>query len=296
MTTPPTQAQEAAATAAVEATGYLAGDEAREVARAALSSIHVSEPRGEGRFWLIVHEPGMVPVRKGSWPSTDTKKVLREFIAAYPDAYLHILTIGPDGAPDVDHGPEVLQMLDGRSMGTGRKHNARTLAAHTAALTTVEVKGAPLSQVDGWQAALRNALDNNVPVGTVDARTRDVIICNVIDAFRRLLASSPPTTGAEAVKRGAMLSQDAPSETAPRHNPDAPVVAGNNNSPADVVGQGVVASGEVERSSLARTIIDGWFEGNVSWDDAGEMNRHRAFLTADAILAALSSDEQGEGL
>jgi hypothetical protein len=84
----------------------------------------------DNRFWLIVHEPGLVPVRKGPWLNTGMAPVLRDFIAAYPTAYLHVLTIGPDGTPYVDHGPEQLQMLDGRSMSVGRKHNARTLAAH----------------------------------------------------------------------------------------------------------------------------------------------------------------------
>ncbi len=94
----------------------------------------VSGDEVERRFWLIVHEPGMVPERKGPWRATDTAKVLREFIAARPSAYLHVLTVGADGVPDIDHGPQVLQMLDGRSMSVGRKHNARTLAAHSAAL------------------------------------------------------------------------------------------------------------------------------------------------------------------
>lgn len=90
----------------------------------------------ERRFWLIVHKPGNVPERKGSWPITEMTKVLREFIAARPDSYLHVVTIDRDGVPEVEHGPEALQMADGRSMSVGRKHNARTLAAHTAALAT----------------------------------------------------------------------------------------------------------------------------------------------------------------
>ena len=88
----------------------------------------------DNRFWLIVHEPGLVPVRKGPWNSTEMAQVMREFIAAKPTAYLHVLTTGYDG-PWVDHGPEALQMLDGRSMGVGRKHNERTKAAHLAALS-----------------------------------------------------------------------------------------------------------------------------------------------------------------
>ncbi len=84
----------------------------------------------KGRFRLIVHQPGMMPSRKGSWPLDQTASILREFIKAYPRAYLHVLTVDEDGAPWVEHGPEVLKMLDGRSMSVGRKHNARTRAAH----------------------------------------------------------------------------------------------------------------------------------------------------------------------
>lgn len=108
---------------------------------AAARTIHEPRPAGdlreaEGRFWLIVREPGMVPERKGSWPHRDTAKVLREFIAARPRAFLDVLTIGSDGTPDVQHGPEALQMADARSMSTGSKHNARVRAAAEEALAT----------------------------------------------------------------------------------------------------------------------------------------------------------------
>ncbi len=42
---------------------------------------------------------------------------------------------------------------------------------------------------DEWRAALRTALDANVPVGTVNAATRDTIISNVIDALDRFMAA-----------------------------------------------------------------------------------------------------------
>jgi hypothetical protein len=88
----------------------------------------------EARFWLIVHEPGKVPDRKGPWLHTGFREVMRDFIGAYPTAYLTVLTVDADGTPWVQHGPEALQMADGRSMSVGRKHNARTLAAHSSAL------------------------------------------------------------------------------------------------------------------------------------------------------------------
>lgn len=115
-----------------------------------------SEPRPAGdlrgaladRFWLIVREPGMVPDRKGPWPHRDTAKVMREFIAARPRAFLDVLTIGPDGTPDVQHGPEALQMADARSMTVGSKHNARVRAAADEALATHSP--APMAG-EGWQ-------------------------------------------------------------------------------------------------------------------------------------------------
>lgn len=84
------------------------------------------------RFWLVLHEPGNVPQRKGPWPRSEIKAVLREFMAARPTAYIDVLTLEHDG-PNVRHGPEVLQILDGRSMGVGRRHNAQTRAAHAEA-------------------------------------------------------------------------------------------------------------------------------------------------------------------
>lgn len=104
----------------------------REMGNALSASPVPVDASGVGRFWLIVHEPGCVPERKGPWLNTGFKEVLRDFINARPTAYLTVLTVGEDGVPHVQHGPEALQMADGRSMSVGRKHNARTLAAHTA--------------------------------------------------------------------------------------------------------------------------------------------------------------------
>jgi hypothetical protein len=112
------------------ATGFHEHDVSLKVAMPGVGEV-------EARFWLIVHEPGKVPDRKGSWPRSQLPQIMREFIGARPNAYLTVLTIGADGLPDVQHGPEALQMADSRSMRTGSAHNARTLAAHTEALATV---------------------------------------------------------------------------------------------------------------------------------------------------------------
>ncbi|MBQ1480656.1 MAG: hypothetical protein IIZ30_11520 [Sphingomonas sp.] len=91
----------------------------------------------EQKFWLIIREPGLVPDQKGPWPLEQTASILREFMAANPKSFIDYLTIGPDGSPYVDHGPQVLQMTDGRSMSVGRKHNARVREAATDALSTL---------------------------------------------------------------------------------------------------------------------------------------------------------------
>lgn len=78
----------------------------------------------EDKFWLTLREPGMVPDRKGPWAKEKSKEILREFIKARPTAYIDYITIGEDG-PQIEHGPEVLQILDARSMIVGTKQNKR---------------------------------------------------------------------------------------------------------------------------------------------------------------------------
>jgi hypothetical protein len=82
----------------------------------------------DDRFWLVLHEPGCVPERKGPWRLTEQRRVLREFMRARPTALIDFVTIGSDG-PQVQRGPECLQMLDGRSMAFARRHNASVRAA-----------------------------------------------------------------------------------------------------------------------------------------------------------------------
>lgn len=88
--------------------------------------------RNSKRFWLVLQEPRRVPERKGPWLKTGMATILREFMAARPSAYIHVLTVDETGEPHVEHGPETLQMIDGRSMTTGAKHNASVQAAHAA--------------------------------------------------------------------------------------------------------------------------------------------------------------------
>lgn len=119
--------------------------------------IRAAPPAVERKFWLIIREPGLVPDQKGPWPLEQTASILREFMAANPKSFIDYLTIDPDGSPYVDHGPEVLQMTDGRSMSVGRKHNARVREAATAALSTLSADAHSDDIAVGRFAALMKA-------------------------------------------------------------------------------------------------------------------------------------------
>jgi hypothetical protein len=82
-------------------------------------------------FWLVLHEPGCVPERKGPWPKSRSCDVLREFMRARPRALIDYLWMEPDG-PQVEHGPAWLSMLDGRSRPFVKRHNANVRAAFAA--------------------------------------------------------------------------------------------------------------------------------------------------------------------
>ncbi|EGI55000.1 hypothetical protein SUS17_2081 [Sphingomonas sp. S17] len=119
----------------------------------------------ESLFWLIIREPGRVPDRKGPWPLKQTASILREFMAANPQSFIDYLTIGADGSPYVEHGPEVLQMTDGRSMSVGSKHNARVREAATAALPTLSA-----AAVCQGEESLRDEIRNEI-INTPETRS-----------------------------------------------------------------------------------------------------------------------------
>lgn len=83
----------------------------------------------EGRFWLELREPGCVPERKGPWPQAQIATVLREFMAARPEAFISVVTVSSTGEPFFQDGPEALMMVDGRSMSTARRHLETTREA-----------------------------------------------------------------------------------------------------------------------------------------------------------------------
>jgi|ERR1041384_3581595 hypothetical protein len=85
----------------------------------------------EGRFWLELRRAGEVPHRKGSWPLAAMKGVLREFMAANPDAMISVVTISHDG-PFFEDAPEALCIIDRRTWPTGKRHLASSYAAFAA--------------------------------------------------------------------------------------------------------------------------------------------------------------------
>lgn len=85
----------------------------------------------EGRFWLELRPAGQVPQRKGSWPKARMKEILREFMAANPDALISVVTIDWNG-PMFEDAPEVLAMIDRRTWPTGKKHLITSYAAYAA--------------------------------------------------------------------------------------------------------------------------------------------------------------------
>lgn len=78
--------------------------------------------------WLILREPGYAPQRKGPFRPERLAETLREFMAARPAAFITVLRWGASG-PDVQDGPECLEMIDSRSAPIARKHRRSTRAA-----------------------------------------------------------------------------------------------------------------------------------------------------------------------
>jgi hypothetical protein len=82
----------------------------------------------ETQFWLELREPGMVPERKGAFLSRGMAKVLREFMAARPEAFITVVTVA-GGQPHFEDGPQALEICDGRSSSIAAKHRASSAAA-----------------------------------------------------------------------------------------------------------------------------------------------------------------------
>ena len=122
------------------------------------------------KFWLSIREPGMVPRRKGPWPTKQAAEILREMMDAWPTAYIDYITLDYEGAPQIEHGPEILQMLDGRSMSKGSKHNQRVEDAEAA------LQARPDSALD---AALAGELERVFDQFRSDLKSAHAVICKL---------------------------------------------------------------------------------------------------------------------
>ena len=149
----------------------------------------------QGKTWFELREPGCVPQRTGPIPATEVAAFLRDLFAHRPRAYVTVITVGHDG-PSLQDGPECLQMLDGRSMSTGRKHIASSSAAHQghpAPSASREVTGAAAELI----RRVRDVLDELgpggylLPAGAVKTNYLEAA-CNQMSA---LLAALPEREG-----------------------------------------------------------------------------------------------------
>lgn len=82
------------------------------------------------KTWLILREPRRVPERKGPFTPEALAATLREFMDARPSAFITVLTC--EGNPEVQDGPECLEMIDARSKKTAATHRATSHAAFLA--------------------------------------------------------------------------------------------------------------------------------------------------------------------
>lgn len=175
------------------------------------------------RFWLIVIDPGCVPERKGPWPVKETRRVLREFMRARPTSYVLNVREGFDG-PWVNWGPEWLQMLDGRSMSVGRRHNAQVAVAHAPHhdLAQVPALRAALEEEREWHDlrwdlamdAAREAAMTGEKADEMDAMRAAALHRKRMDAMEAVLRRTEPLAdvapSGAAAKERSRSSQDDP--------------------------------------------------------------------------------------
>lgn len=89
----------------------------------------MAEQRGRANTWFILREPGCVPQLKGPFPPEQVKPFLVELTTFRQDALITVLRLGDDGMPDVQDGPECLEILDGRLRARAARHRARSAEA-----------------------------------------------------------------------------------------------------------------------------------------------------------------------
>jgi len=77
--------------------------------------------------WVIITDPGCVPQQKGPFNRPgQLKQFLKEAMAGRPDS--HLMVAYSDGGLIVEDGTQALEILDGRSSPTARKHRDRLKA------------------------------------------------------------------------------------------------------------------------------------------------------------------------
>lgn len=108
------------------------GNEEKARADALAAQLAEAEKRNaETKTWVVIRDPGCVPQRKGPIAPGELARFLREAFEARPISYVEVVS-ATGSEIDIQDGPECLQMLDGRSMAAGSRHNARLRAARAA--------------------------------------------------------------------------------------------------------------------------------------------------------------------
>ena len=79
--------------------------------------------------WLELREPGCVPMLKGPFRRDQLKPFLVELTTFRKSALITVITIGDDGKPSVQDGPECLEVLDARFAPRAARHRMNTDAA-----------------------------------------------------------------------------------------------------------------------------------------------------------------------
>lgn len=86
-------------------------------------------PDLDGQFWLLLRAPHRVPVRRGPFRAAELVPTLREVMAARPEAYIIVVTIGENG-PEFQDGPEALMQADARCRKRAKRHITASEVAH----------------------------------------------------------------------------------------------------------------------------------------------------------------------
>lgn len=133
--------------------------------------------------WVIIRDPGCVPVQKGPFKAQQIAGFLREVCEARPTSLVEVLTIHEGNQISVEDGPQCLEIIDGRSRSVAQKHRQRTSLASPANVPeTKEIQSSDggveghaettsRSKWDGGSAQVKTASAVSVPAKA--GRVRD---------------------------------------------------------------------------------------------------------------------------